>query len=143
MVQRRVQLEHNIHIVKVGFEATCLHINPWRILNETTELVDPFETMPQEPWHPEKGNKPDCAIQLNCGDVRTYASYKTTRTCGNFNNWGTKIILLSDKLWLITNNSKSFATNSESIIRNNLGFCKHFEIYLFRTFKNIIIDLMV
>ena len=28
------------------------------------------------------------------------------------------------------NNSKNFAKGSKSIIRNNLGLCKHFEIYL-------------
>ena len=57
-----------------------------------------------------------------------------------------KMILLSDELWLIVNNSKSFANRSMLIIRNNLGLCKHSEIYLtskFRTFKNIIMDLMV
>ena len=34
--------------------------------------------MPQEPWHPEKGAKPDCIIQLDCGEVGTHASCKTT-----------------------------------------------------------------
>ena len=40
------------------------------------------------------------------------------------------MILLSDKLSLIANNSKSFANGSNSIIRNNLGLCKLSEIYL-------------
>ena len=31
---------------------------------------------------------------------------------------------------LIANNSKSFANESKSIIRNNLGLCKRSEIYL-------------
>ena len=44
------------------------------------------------------------------------------------------MILLSDKLWLIANNSKSFANRSKSII-NNLGMCKRSEITLFRNFK--------
>ena len=101
MVQGRVQLEHNSHIVKVSIKATCYHFKPWHILKETTKPACPFWTMPQEPWHPGKGAKPDCVIQLNCGEVRTHASYKTTRTWENFNNQGTKLILLSDKLWLI------------------------------------------
>ena len=37
---------------------------------------------------------------------------------------------LSDKLWLIANNCKSFANRSKSIIRNNLGLCKRSEMYL-------------
>ena len=41
--------------------------------------------------------------------LKTHASYNTTRTSWeNINNWGTKMILLSDELWLIANNSKSF-----------------------------------
>ena len=36
--------------------------------------------MPQEPWHPGKDAKSDRIIQLNCREVHTYASYKTTRT---------------------------------------------------------------
>ena len=35
-----------------------------------------------------------------------------------------------NELWFIANDSKSFANKSKSIIRNNLGMCKHFEIYL-------------
>ena len=62
--------------------------------------------MPQQSWHPEKGAKPDHVIHLNCGEVRTHANYKTTRTWKNFNNGGTKLILLSDKLWLMANNSR-------------------------------------
>ena len=86
--------------------------------------------MLQEPCHSEKGTKQDGVIQLNCGEVHTYASYKTTRTWENFNNWGTKMILLSDELLLIASNSKSFVNGSKSIIINNLGLCKYFEIYL-------------
>ena len=105
VVQGRMQLEHSSHIVKVGVEATCLHFNPWRILKETTKLAGPFGTILQEPWHPGKGAKSDHVIQLNCGKVHTHASYETTRTWENFNNRGTKMILLSDELWVITNNS--------------------------------------
>ena len=65
--------------------------------------------MPQEPWHPEKDAKPDCIIQLNCGEVRTHVSCKATRTLENFYNQGAKMILLSDELWSVANNSKSFA----------------------------------
>ena len=68
------------------------------MLKETTELKGPFGTMPQEPRHPGKVAKPDRVTQLNCGEVRTHGSYKTTRTWENFNNGGTKLILLSDKL---------------------------------------------
>ena len=34
-------------------------------LKETIEPAGLFETMPQEPWHPGKGAKPDFVIQLN------------------------------------------------------------------------------
>ena len=86
--------------------------------------------MPPEIWHPGKDAKPDCVIQLNCGEVYTHASYKSTRTWENFNNGGTKMILLSDELWSIANNSKSFANGSKLIIRNNLGLYKRSDIYL-------------
>ena len=122
---------------------TSLHFSPWHILKETTDLAGPFGTMPQELWHPEKDTKPDCVIQLNCGEVHTHASYKATRTWENFNNRGTKMILLSDELWLIANNSQRFANGSKSIIRNNWGLYKHSDTCLIRTFKNIIMDLMV
>ena len=69
---------------------------------------EPLGTIPQEPWHPGKGAKPDRVIQLNCGEVCIHESYKATRTWENFNNQGAKMILLSDKLWSIVNNSKSF-----------------------------------
>ena len=45
-----------------------------------------------------KGCKLDCVIQLNCRKVHTHVSYKTTRTWENFNNQGSKMILLSDEL---------------------------------------------
>ena len=83
------------------------------------------------PWH-----KPNHVIQLNCSEVHTHASYKTTRTWDNFNSQGTKIHYellkmnyLSDELWLIANNSKRFANGANSIISNNLGFRKCFVIY--------------
>ena len=100
-------------------------------MKEIIELAGPFGTLPQEPSHPGKGAKPDCIIQPNCGEVHTHASCKTTRTWENFNNWGRKMILLSGELWLVANNSKSFANGSKSIIRSNLGLCKCSEIYLF------------
>ena len=40
------------------------------------------------------------------------------------------MILLSDKLELIANNSKSFANGSKLKIRNNLGLYMRSEIYL-------------
>ena len=89
-------------------------------MKEITKPTGPFETMPHEPRHPGKGAKPDHVIQLNCREVYTCASYKTTRRWENFNNQGTKNILLSDEPWLIANNSKSFANRSKSI-SNNLG----------------------
>ena len=86
---------------------------------------------PQEPWHSGKGAKPDHVIQLNHREVRTHASYKTTRTWENFDNRGTKMILFSDELWFIANNFKSFANRSKSIIRNNVALCERSESYLF------------
>ena len=69
--------------------------------------------MPQEPLHRGEGAKIGRIIQLNCGEVCTHASYKTTRTWENFNNGGTKMILLSDEPWLISNNYKSFVDGSK------------------------------
>ena len=86
--------------------------------------------MSREPWHPGKDAKPDYVIQLNCGEVCTHASYEATRTWENFNNQGTKMILLSEELWSIANNSNSFANESKLIIRNNLGSYKRSDIYL-------------
>ena len=54
-----------------------------------------------------------------------------------------KMILLSDKPWLIANNSKSFANGSKSITRNNLGLCKRSEIYLYLELSKTVIDLMI
>ena len=129
VVQGKGQLEHS-HIVNVGVEATCWHFEPWLILEETTEPADPFGTMPQEPWHPGKDVKVDRVVQLSCGEVCTHASYKATRTWENFDSRGTKLILLSDKLGSIANNSKSFANGSKSITSNNLGPYKRSDIYL-------------
>ena len=89
-----------------------------------TKPPGPFATMPQEHWYPGKGATLDHVIQLNCQKVVTQASCKTTRTWHDFNNQGTKMILLSDELWLIANNSRSFSNWSKPIIRNNLGLCK-------------------
>ena len=99
------------------------------MLKEMAKPGGPFGTMPQESWHPEKGAKPDRIIQLDCGEICTHASYETTRKWENFNNWGKKMILLSDELWLIAKNSNSFAMGSTSMI-SSLGLCKHSEMYL-------------
>ena len=53
------------------------------------------------------------------------------------------MILFSDEPWLIANKFKSYAIGSKSTIKNNLGLRKHSEFYLFRTYKNILMDLMV
>ena len=68
------------------------------ILKEMIKPTGTFGTMPQEPQNPGKCVKPDHAIQLNCGEMRTRASYKTTRTRENFNNQGIKMILLSGEV---------------------------------------------
>ena len=131
VVQGRAQLEHISYIVQVCVETRCYHFKPpWHILKETTKLAGPFGTMPQEASHPGKGAKPDRVIQLSCKEMRTHASYKTTRIWENFNNQGTKMILLSDELWPIANNSKSFANRNNSVITNNLGLYKCFDICL-------------
>ena len=70
----------------------------------------PLRTIPQEPWHPGKGAKPDCVIQLDCVEMRTHASYKTTKTWENFNNPGTKMILLSDERRLIVKTPRDLRT---------------------------------
>ena len=53
------------------------------------------------------------------------------------NKWGTKKILLSDELWLIANNSKSFAIGNKSIIKNNLGLTKQSETNLIWNFQKL------
>ena len=63
-----------------------------------TEPMGPFKTMPHEPSHPGKSAKPDRVTQLNCEEVRTRASYKTTRTWKNLKNGATKMILPSKEL---------------------------------------------
>ena len=45
------------------------------------------------------------------------------------------MILLSDKLLLIANNPNSFAIWSTSIIRRNLGLCKHSQTYVIQNFQ--------
>ena len=94
-----------------------------------------LELCHRNPWHPGKDAKLHHVIQLNCGEVCIHASYKATRTWENFNNWGSKRILLSDKLWSIANNSKSFENRSKSLIRNNLGLYKCYDIYLIYNFQ--------
>ena len=68
-------------------------------IEETTEPAGSFKIVPQEPRHPGKDAKPDCVIQLDCGEVRTHASYKAPRTWENVNNRGTKMIYLSNELF--------------------------------------------
>ena len=80
MVQGSVQLEHSSDIVKVGVAATCYTSSPDVYWKKMTKPAGPYGTMPQEPWHPGKGAKPNCIIQLNCGEVHTHSSYKTART---------------------------------------------------------------
>ena len=53
------------------------------------------------------------------------------------------MVFLPDELRLTVNNSKSFANKSKSIIRNNVGLCNRSKIQLIKTFKNIVMDLMV
>ena len=51
-----------------------------------TETESSIGAMPQEPWNPGKGAKPDHVIQLNCREVCTHSGYKTTtRTWENLN----------------------------------------------------------
>ena len=137
-----IVVKSNWSIVKASVEASCKHFKSWRILKESTKPAGPFGTMPQELWHAGKGAKPDQVVQLNCWELHTHASNKSTRTQEKFNNQGTKMIFLSDKLWLIANNSKSFENRSKWTIRNNLGLCKCSEIYL-RTFRDIFMNLTI
>ena len=126
LVQGRVQLEHISHI-KIGVEATYIKTSTsdvyWR---KQPNRQSQFGTMLQETWLPRKHAKPDRVIQQNCGEVRTHASWKITRTWENFNNRGMKMIFLSDEPQLIANNSKCFVNGIKPIIRNNLDLCKHF-----------------
>ena len=83
-------------------------------MKEATNPTDPLGTMPQEPWHPGKAAKPDRTdrvIQLNYGEVRTHASYKTTRTWENLNKWERIMIVLLQKLWSKANNFWSFGAS--------------------------------
>ena len=54
--------------------------------------------------------------------MNIHANVETTKTWDSFNNGGTKMSLLSDELWLIANNYKSFANRSKPIMRSNLRF---------------------
>ena len=76
-----------------------------------------------------KGCETGSHYPVNCGEVHTHASYKTTRTWENFNKYETKMILVSDELCQSHNNSQSFANGSKSMIRNNVVLCHHAEIY--------------
>ena len=128
VIQEKSQLEHSSHIVNAGVSYSLT-------LQAQTYIEGNYQT-DRSIWNyvtgtlnPGKDAKPDCVIQLNWGEVSTHASYKATRTWEKFNNRGTKMILLSGKI-SITNNSKSFASGSKVIIRNNLGLYKRSDIYL-------------
>ena len=119
VVQGRVQLEHRSHMLRSVLRLHANTSSPGLYdqiggngRKEMTKPVGPFGSMPQELWHPEKGAKLDCVIKHSCGEECTHANYKTTRTWENFNNQRTKVILLSEKLWLIANNSKNFASGT-------------------------------
>ena len=128
LVQGRAQLEHcspigSVLMLHGNTSSPDVYWGKW--LNQQAHL----ELCHRNP-NIQRGAKLDCVIQLNCKEVHAHASYETTRTWENFNNQGTKIILFSDKQWLIANNSNSFAIRSTSIIRSNLALCKHSQIYL-------------
>ena len=58
----------------------------------------PFGTIPQKPWHPGRGAKPDCIIHLNCREVCIHASHKTIRKWESFNNRGTNMVFLTQTI---------------------------------------------
>ena len=58
--------------------------------NQTGTPISNHATRTLASW---KGAKLDRVIQLNCEEVFTHASYKTTRIWENFNIQGTKFIL--------------------------------------------------
>ena len=86
----------------------------WFILKETTERAGPFGSMPQEPWHSGKGAKADL-IALSNSTVGKCTPMQVIKQPENLGNCTTKVILLSDKLWLIA------VIKSRSVIKNNLG----------------------
>ena len=129
-MQGRLLLEHSNHIVKVGVEATCQHFNPDVYSKKQPNQRAHLELCHSNSDTHERVLNLDCIIQLKCGEMRSHASFKTARTWKSFNNRGTKIFLLSEELWLIANNSKSFENGSKSVRRNNLDLCKHSEIYV-------------
>ena len=104
--QGRAQLEHSSHIVKVGVEATCWHFKPDIYWRKQPNWWAHLELCHRNPDILER--VPNQIALSSCGEVCTHASYKTTRTWENFNNWGTKIILFPDELWLSASKSKSF-----------------------------------
>ena len=133
-------------------------------MKERTEPASPFGTMSQEPWHHGKGTKASRDIQLKCGKVCTYASCKTTRTWESFYNQGTKITLLSGKLWLIDFGDPSicFDRGGEGWFKkihevgkhspprlNPIGMCKNFSTpvqllqWLATLFKSVILYINI
>ena len=56
-------------------------------------------------------------------------------TCKHFKPWHILKKTEPNELWLI-GHLKIFVNGSRSIIRNNLGLCKHSEIYLIWNFQN-------
>ena len=129
VVQGRVQLVHISHIFKVGVETTCYTSIPdeyWRKwLNQRAHL----ELCNRNPDILERVLN---RIALSNSTAGKYAPKQVIKQPEheNFNNWGTKMILLSYVLSLVANNFKSFPNGSKSIIKHNLGLCKNFEIYV-------------
>ena len=130
VVQGKAPFEHSNHIVKVDVETTCLHFKPWCILKKQSKRQDHLELCHRNPDILERVLNQIAISNSTEWGVHTHASYKTTRTWEKFNHWGKNMILLSDQLWSIANNSNSFANRGKSIIRNDLGLYKLSDIYL-------------
>ena len=122
----------------------CLNIkNNWQEQNHSKQLlIIPWETTqpegPREPWHHGKDAKWDHFIQLICGEGRTHTSFKTTKTWESVNNQGTKMSLLSYKLWLIANNSENFPRkkrqNSASSAISSMSICMSNKYIIYQLF---------
>ena len=128
VVQGRAQLEHSSHIVKVGVEAntssTDVYWKKWLNWQIHLELChrNPEILKRVLNWIALSNS-----TAMKCAPMQVITK---NRTWENFNSRETKMTLLSDEIWLIANNFKSFANGSKLIIRNNIGLCKHPEIYL-------------
>ena len=91
-------LEHNSHTVKVGFWGYILTLQSLLHIEGDNQIGMPIWNYAKRtvPWHPGKVAKWDRVIQLNCGEVHTHASYKTTRTQEYFDKWGATGIEITD-----------------------------------------------